>query len=842
MLETLVQDARYGIRSFVKSPILVLTIVMTLALGIGANTAIFSLVNAIVLKPLPVRDPGRLVVVGDPSIVHLRTDAAPPRVDMFSYPLYHDMLAANQVFSGMLISGDVYRVRVTRPGPGNQDSSVYDTALAALVSGNYFSLLGISPYLGRTITPEDDDAPDAHPVVVVSYAFWKEKMGGDPKVIGQTFLFNRYPLTVIGVAQPDFFGDTVGDTQDAWIPVTMQAEMLPGRPWLKDYGASWLHIIARLKDGVTMEQAEANLNIILHQQITGSLRGKFSGLDQKALNKLHIDVSEGGRGFSAIRGKYHTPLLLLMALAGLVLLIACVNVANLLLARALKQQREVAIRLAIGAPRHRIIRQLLVESVLMAFAGGALGLLVAYAGIHELLPLSRARYTQVNLDFSVLAFTLGLALLAGVMFGLAPALRSLDVSLTSTLGARTGMDTGRILAGGWNWGKVLVSAQVMLSFAVLFAAGLFVRSMQKMEHIDLGYSQENLVLLRTDPLSAGYKTFARQMTYTEELARRLATLPGVQSVTFSKNGLFGGSDSSDPIKVEGYVPSQSGDSESPSDRVGPNYFSVLKIPIIAGREMDARDAANAHRVAVINQSMARFYFGSANPLGRKITIDDPGLADPNLEVVGVAADARDQSLRGKARRRMYMPLVQSQDATGEIHFILRTFGSSDTVLAAAHKAIKAFDVNVPILNARTLTSALNDSMDSEILVARLSGFFGGVALLLVSIGLYGIMSYIVAGKTQAIGVRVALGAQRHTVLWMILREALTVVAIGIGLGIPVALIVSRTFSSMLFGLTSTEPVTIAIVVLVMATVAAAASYAPARRATKVNPIIALRQE
>lgn len=842
MTGTLVQDVRYGIRSFRKSPLLILTIVMTLALGIGVNTAIFSLVNAIVLKPLPVRDPGSLVIVGDPSIVHLRTDGAPPRVDMFSYPLYRDLRDANQVFSGMLVTGGVYRVRVARPGAENQGSSIYDTALTQLVSGNYFSLLGVPAYLGRTITPEDDDVPDAHPVIVLSYAFWKEKLGGDPTVVGQTLLFNNYPLTVIGIAPPDFFGDTVGDTQDGWIPVTMQAEMLPGRPWLKTYGASWLHIIARLKPGVSMSQAHANLNLVLQQLVTGPLRSKFSGLDQNTLNNLHFDVSDGGRGFSAIRGKYQTPLIMLMAMAGLVLLIACVNVANLLLARALKQQREIAIRLAIGASRKRIIRQLLVQSVLMALAGGALGLVVAQVGVQQLLPLSRARYTQVDLDVSVLLFTMGMSLLAGVLFGLAPALRSLDVSLTSTLGARTGTDTGRLFAGGWNWGKVLVAGQIMLSFAVLFAAGLLVRSMQKLQYIDLGYSQENVAMLRTDPLSAGYKTFAQQMTFAEELARRLAALPGVGSVTFSKNGLFGGSDSSDKLKVEGFVPNRPGDLESPADRVGPNYFSLLKIPIIAGREIDARDSAAAHRVAVINQSMARFYFGSSNPIGRKITIDDPDLTNPNLEVVGVAADARDHTLRGNVPRRMYIPLVQSEDASGEIHFIVRTSGNPDVVLTAARRAIKAFDFKIPILSARTLTSAVNESIDSEILVARLSGFFGIVALVLVTIGLYGIMSYIVAGKTQSIGVRVALGAQSQTVLWMVLREALTMAAIGIALGIPVALLVGRAFSSLLFGLTGADPAAMSAVVLLMGAVAMAASYAPARRATKVDPIIALRQE
>ena len=842
MIEKLFRDARYGIRAFGKAPLLFLTIVITLALGIGANTTIFSLINAIVLKPLPVHDPGKLVIVGDPAIVHLRTDGAAPRLDMFSYPLYRDLRDANEVFSGMLASGDVYRVRVSRPGVEGQNSSIYDTALTALVSGNYFSLFEGSAYLGRTITPADDDVPDAHPVAVLSYDFWKTKLNGDPAIVGSTLLFNGHPLTIIGIARQDFFGDTVGDTQDAWIPVTMQAAMLPGRPWLKSYEASWLHIIARLKPGVTIDQARANLNLVLLQELKGALGAHFPKLDQEARNNLHISVTEGGRGFSAIRGQYRTPLLLLMALAGLVMLIVCVNVANLLLARALKRQREVAIRLAIGAPRKYIIRQLLVEGVLTALVGGVLGLLVAYVGIQELLPLSRARYTEVSLDASVLVFTAGMSLLAGVMFSLGPALRSLDVSLASMLGARTGVDSSRILAGGWNWGKLLVIGQVMLSFAVLFAAGLLIRSMQNLRYVDLGYSSEHIAILRTDPLSGGYKTFEQRATYANEMSRRMAALPGAQRVTFSKNGLFGGSDSSNDITVDGFVPKRAGDRETPTDMVGPFYFSLLKIPIIAGREIDLHDSETAHRVAVINQSMARFYFGDANPLGRKITIDDPDIKNPVVEVVGVSADARDHALRGAVSRRMYLPLVQSEDASGDLHFLVKTSGNPDPMLPVARAAIKAFNPNVPILNARTLISAVNDSIDSEILVARLSGFFGVVAVLLVIIGLYGIMSYIVAGKTRSIGVRLALGAQNSSVLWTVLREAFTVVAIGIALGVPVALITSRAFSSMLFGLTSTEPAAIAAVVLILTTVAMAASYFPARRATKVNPIITLRQE
>jgi predicted permease len=817
-----------------KSPAFTTIAVMTLALGIGANTAIFSLVNAVMLKMLPVKDPGQLVVVGDPTDVHSR-HMGDPQVVSFSYPLYRDVSQGNSVFTGMLASGEAHRLRVT----GDSAGEISGNSTGVLVSGNYFSVLGVNALYGRVITPDDDSGTGAHPVTVVSYDFWKNKLGQNPNTIGQTLRINNYPFTVIGVAPPGFYGDTVGDAQDFWMPVTMQEQVITGRKWLDSYNVTWLHVIARLKPGVSVANAAANVNVVVQQLVSGPLKAKLTKDDIDNLKASKVEVSAGGGGFSDLRGDFKQPLLLLMIIVALVLVIACVNVANLLLARAASRQKEFAVRVAIGAAPGRVVRQLLTESIFLAFAGGALGFLLAQWGTSALLKLSKNQNLEASPDLRVFLFTAGMCLLTGILFGLIPALRSRKVSVALTL--KSGSQNGNSAEAGWNWGKLLVTGQVALSLLVLFVAGLLVHSLQNFRNVDLGYNREHLLLVSTDPQAAGYNK-TRITSFANELATQVSSLPGVRAVSSSKNGLFSGSESGNSIKVEGYTSKNDNDLLAAFDEVAPNYFSTVGIPLLLGRDIGLQDTETSTRVAVINETMAQFYFGQANPIGRKFQIEDPESKGGPVEIVGVARDARDHKLKGEVGRRFYIPLAQALGTMAGINFVIRTVGNPVAVADSVRKQIKTLDANVPVNSVRALNELTERAISDQILIARLSSVFAGLALLLAAIGLYGVLSYSVSGRTREIGVRMALGAQRGSVLSMVLREAGKLVFLGIVIGIPAAILAGRLFSSMLFGLKATDPLSMVLVVTVLLAITLLASYIPARRATKVDPIIALRYE
>jgi predicted permease len=832
-METVLQDIHYALRVLRKTPGFTAVAVLTLALGIGANTAIFSLINAVMLKMLPVKDPGQLVVVGDPADVHAR-HMGDPQVTSFSYPLYRDINHGNSVFTGMMASSEVHRLTVT----GEFAGDISATSTGVLVTGNYFSVLGVNALYGRVITPEDDTAPGAHPVVVLSYAFWKNKLGQNRSSIGQTLRINNYPFTVVGITPPGFYGDTVGDLQEFWMPVTMQEQIISGRKWLENYNSSWLHVIARLKPGVTVAQATANVNLVVEQLLRGPLLAKLTKDDIQNLKQRKVQVTAGGGGFSSLRSDFEQPLRLLMIIVALVLLIACVNVANLLLAKASSRQREFAVRLAIGAAPGRIVRQLLTESIFLSFTGGALGLLIAHWGTRGLLLLSKNTGLEAAPDLRVFVFTTAVCLVTGILFGLIPALRSRRVAVGPTL--KSGSQSGGTAHGSWNWGKLLVTGQVALSLLVLFMAGLLVRSLQNIRNVDLGYNREHLLLVSTDPMAAGYDK-SKIANFANELASQLAAVPGVRGVTSSKNGLFSGSESGNSIKVDGYVAKNDPDSQAAFDIVAPNYFTALGIPLLLGRDIGLQDTETSTRVAVVNETLARFYFGQANPIGRKFTIDDTESKGP-VEIVGVARDARDHELKGHVQRRFYIPLTQSLGPSPGLNFEIKTVGNPLAVGDSARKLIKSFDGNIPIYGIRALNELTERSIGDEILIAQLSSFFAGLALLLAAIGLYGILSYSVAGRTRELGVRMALGAQRSSVLAMILKEAGKLVVIGILIGIPAALLSSRLFASMLFGLNHTDPLSMATVIIILVGIALLASFIPARRATKVDPMVALRYE
>jgi predicted permease len=604
--------------------------------------------------------------------------------------------------------------------------------------------------------------------------------------------------------------------------------------------------MAQLKPGVTIDQAKANVNLIWKQLLDSDYGAKVGSDDLTAIRRETIDVTSGARGLSSLRGDFAKPLYLLMGIVGLVLLIACVNVANLLLARATVRQKEIAVRLAMGAKPIRLIRQLLTESILLALIGGVLGLLFAFWGTRVLLRTARLTVDQTGLqvqpDTRILLFTIGVCVLTGILFGLVPALRSLHVELNATL---KNAAPGAVGGGSrrFHWGKALVASQVALSVLVLFAAGLLVRSLHNLKNLDLGYNRERILLVRLDLPSAGYDTVQKVTNLDTELRSRMARLPGVKAVTSSELGLFYGSEGATSVAGEAYRGAEN-DPKNVSffDRVSRGYFSTLGIPVIMGREITEQDTASSQLVAVVNESFVKQYFPNMNPIGRKFWWDDSENRNRQFEVVGVVKDVVDKGLKTAPRRRHYLPMTQAQDALGMLVLEIRTVGDPSGLTEAVRNEITNFNSGLRIEQIRSLDRLMDGSISNEIVIAKLSTFFGVLALVLASIGLYGVMSYTIAGRTRELGVRIALGAQRADVLKMVMREAMLLVLIGIVIGIPAAMASSRVIASMLHGLKSYDPMAMAVVILLLSVVAAIAGLIPARRATKVDPMVALRYE
>ena len=837
-METISQDIRYGLRMLTKSPAFTAVAVLTLALGIGANTAIFTLVNSLLLKMLPVKAPQQLVIVGDPTRVNDRQNGT-PETDYFSYPLYRELRDNNNVFTGLIAAGTQHHIEVDATATGGSSDEV---VAGRLVSGNYFSVLGVDAAAGRLLTTDDDTAENANPVVALTYGYWKRKFALSPAIIGKEIRLNGYPFTVIGVTQPSFKSDVIGDQIDVFVPITMQQEIIRGTKLLKDPNASWLSVIGRLKPGISAAQAKANLALVLKQALNGSYGASISAQDRSDIANEGIKVDAGGGGLSEFRGDYRTPLLLLMGIVGLVLLIACVNVANLLLARATARSKEIAVRLALGAGRGRLLRQLLTESVLLALCGGVCGALLAIWGVRVLVKVfgSGASSLPLSPDMRVLLFTTTVCILTGILFGLAPALRSLKVQVTPTLkGSSAALQQPHSHV---RWGKGLVVGQVALSLLVLFSASLLVRSLQKLLTQDLGYNSDHIVVASVSPASVGYSGESFQQL-ASHLAERLATIPGVHGVSYSRNGILSGSETNNQIIVPGFVSDQRQARDANEDEVGPGYFDVTGIPIVLGRAIGAKDTPTSARVAVINQAMMTHFFHGENPLGRQFEIDDPQEKGKPFTVIGVAKDAKDHGyfLREAVPPRFYFAFQQDPKPL-RLLFEINTERDPNVILTAVRNRIKENAPGLPIVSIHTVREQLAANLENQIVLSRISTFFAALALLLACVGLYGIMSYTVAGRIREIGVRMALGAQHADVLQLVLREAMLLVGVGLAIGIPVSLASSRVLHGFLFGLNSTDPLSLTAVVLLLGTVAAIAGMIPARRATKINPIVALRYE
>ncbi len=850
-METLIQDLRFSLRLLLKNPGFTLVAVLTLALGIGANTAIFSIVNAVLLRTLPVPNPRELVILGDPDAHGMATGSNNGERELFSYHEFEQLRDQNQAFSSIFAAASfVDSMDGYIDETGSSDHA--EPVKPSLVSGAFFSVLGAKPILGRTFTQEVDKVPGVNPVAVISYDFWKRRFGRDPSVLGRTVRIRQTTFEIIGVTGPGFFGETVGESPDLWVPLSMQMAVIPGRNLLVDPDSImertvWIQSMGRLRPGVSLDQAKASINVTLQQMLQTDASSSLTADQRKDWMDQRIGLTSAAKGASTLRGRFTDPLRVLMGLVGLVLLIACANVANLLLSRATMRQKEIAMRLALGARRSRLVRQLLTESILLALVGGGVGLVLAQWANSLLVRLASSGPDLISIDLHpdarILGFTVVLSTLTGILFGLMPSLRSTRFDLSSILkasGRSITADRGRSAVSRMPVGKILVVAQVSISLLLLVVAGLFVRSFQKLVDVDLGYKPDKFLLFRINPLQSGYKG-AALLQFHQTLREKIAAIPGVQGVTLSENGLFSHTESADPIWVEGYTPKTGADKHARFDQVGPHYFSTVGIPVLMGRDVDPRDGGNGPRVGWINQTMARFYFPNTTPLGKHIRDeypDNPG----EFEIVGVVADAKYNSLRETTPRRFYVPFFNPITVVAAANFEIRTRAEPAAVAAALREVVKSMDRSLPTLHVHTMTELVDQSLARERLITSLSGLFGGLAVLLASIGLYGVMAFAVARRTNEIGIRMALGAQRRNVLGIVMRETMVLVLLGIGVGLPVVFATTRLLSKLLFGLTPVDPATIFMATMAMVSVAALAGYLPAHRASRVDPMVSLRYE
>jgi len=836
----LLQDLRYASRTLSRSPGFLLVAVLSLGLGIGANTAIFSVINALMLRLLPVAHPEQLVLLTDPgsSGVLIDTTEGGER-SILAYPEFEHLRAHNEVFSGIFAaaSAPVEVDAVSARGAGEQTAK----ARMQLVSGEFFDVLGVQPVLGRTFTPEEDKVPGTSPFAVISYGFWQRQFGGEAGVIAQTLRIGHGAFRIVGVAPEGFRGMLVGSEPDLWLPITMQAQALPGRDYLRPHDVLWLQVMARLAPGVSRAKAEAGVNVAFQRILRGWAAAVPNEKERRQMLDQKIRLRAGARGASELRSQFSDPLLLLMAMVGLVLLIACANIANLTLARATGRQREIGVRLALGAGRSRLVRQLLTESILVAALGGILGAVLARSATDVLVKLVAGGGADTAVgsytDLRVLLFTAAVSILTGILFGLTPALRATRVDIHRTMAAN--VRASGALPGGVGTGRVLVVAQVALSLLLLMGATLFVRSLHNMVAQKLGFNRDHVLMVAMNPTAGGYRGAAVPALY-QRLRQALLTVPGVRGVTFSNTGLFRG-DAGDQISLDGSSRQTPDELRSRWTLVGPDYFATVGIPLLRGRQIDAADFARGSPLCVVNESFARYFFADSDPIGKHVTDEYPTTRE-TFEIVGVAADAREHAVTEPGRPRFYGNLAHPIGTIEGVHFLLSSSGDPNSLISGVRQAITAIDRGLPVSMIRSVNDQIGRRLATERLIADLSAFFGGIALVMAAVGLYGLMAYSMSRRTSEIGIRMALGASEGSVLWLVLRETVWLVAIGVAIGLPCAVAAGSLLSHQLFGLAATDPGTIALAISVLFGVTLLAGYIPARRAARVDPMSALRCE
>lgn len=841
-IETVLQDVRFALRLLRKTPGFTAVVILTLALAIGANTAIFSLVNAVLLQSIPVAHPEQLVVLrwsaqngpqgpGMSSFGDCRMEfsAAESSGCSVPYAVYRDLRDRGDLFAGATAFAGPAQLDLA----GNGQASI---AHGELVSGTYFTTLGVPAAVGRTLAASDEQK-GANPVVVLDYAYWQSAFGGSPGVVGRTIRLNNVLFTIVGVADPAFTRLTPGKPADLYLPLTQMKPL--GLTWAGDdydSGAWYLTVVARLKPGVKRTQAEAAVDVTFRNATLHGAKPAW-----KAADHPRAELVPAQKGLMGFRGFLSEPLRLLMAAVGIVLLIACANVAGLMLARSTSREREMAVRLALGASRRRVIQQVLTESILLSMAGAALGTLLAYAGARALAAFTSANWYQplqidVRPDARMLLFTIGVALVTGLAFGLAPALRGARTRAAAEFSRGT---TGGVPltshVGKRRWlglGNTLVVVQVALSIVMLTGAGLLLRTLDKLRSVDAGFDTHNILLLWIDPTLAGYDK-ARLQDFYDNLQQRLAAVPGVISASYASNALLDGALWTEDVKVEGQTGKET--MESQMLRVGPGYFETMRMPVLRGRSLGAADLRGGPPVAVVNQAFVRKFLEGRNPIGLHFGGDDKKA--PQWVIVGVVRDAKYNSLNDEVAPTAYVPLAE-----GGAAFELRTAAAPAALIPAARKAVRDLDENVPVMRVQTQSQTIDRLLFNQRLLARLLGAFAALGLALACIGLYGLLSYEVASRTREIGVRTALGAQRKNVFLLLLRHGLALVVLGSAAGVGAAALATRLLASVLYGVRALDPVTFVAVPVLLAAVGLMACFLPASRAVRVDPAVALRCE
>lgn len=820
-------DIRFALRMLIKNPGFASVVILTLALGIGANAAIFSLTDKVLLQSLPVDRPEELLVLTSKEAKESEFD------NSFSYPMYQDLRDKNTVFSGVVARGGA-QMNVSY---ADQNERVR----GELVTGNFFQVLGVRPWVGRLFTQDDDVTPGAHPVAVISYAFWNRRFAKDPSIVGKTVLINEHPITVIGVTPPGFFGLNLSNDPDVRVPMMMTTVFNPlPATRLKSRRHQWLTLMARRKSDVSLAQAQAGMDVLYKQLIdfeSQSLSADVTAYQREEFLSRKLFLSAGAQGFQSVQREMRTSLLLLLGATFIVLLILCANLANLMMARATTRAQEISVRLALGAGRIRLLRQWLTEGLVLSLLGGLVGVFVALwlkAGLLAFIPEDVRANLNAPFGWRFYAFVIGISLVVGIAFNLAPALQAARHSFSPGLRVESRSFTAASKLFSLRSGLILV--QVALSLPLLVSAALLIRTLQNLRDFNPGFDKQNVLLASINPSLNGYSPEKSHAFYDALLAKTRA-LPGVTSASLASDSPISGGWDQNSIEVEGYTPRADENMGCDVTYVTTDYFKVLGIPLVAGRDLNEQDRLGSPKVTVINERMAHYFFGNASAIGKRISVDDKF----DTTIVGVVKDATYVNLRKNVRRHFYTPVAQLPRLF-DLAMHVKTSVDPAVVAEELRGEIKALDPHLPIYNVKTLEGEINESLTQERLVTWLSTAFGVLATLLTALGLYGVLTFSVARRTREIGIRVALGAQRRDVFKLVMIRGMIIVLAGIALGVVGSLALSSVLESLLFGVKAKSLVTLAGVSTGLLLVALVACYLPARRATKVNPLEALRCE